>query len=201
MKKLWPVIFPLVRSAVLMLAKVVLALMVISAILWGVRYFLYPDWQKAESALQAAQTQLDEAHTEQADVQAHLSNYRKLVAAGLVGGEPRAIWVEDLLRTAKELGLQDKTSFTLAPPEPVELSQAEAAQARVERHVLDVQVGPVHEIEALRLMQQLQARHAQITQVAGCQFTQPKPEGLTAQCRINFLHIDPTPVTHDNVSE
>ena len=201
MNKLWPVIFPLVRSAVLMLAKVVLALMLVSAALWGVRYFLYPDWQKAEAAMQAAQTQLDEANAEQADVQAHLSDYRKLVAAGLVGGEPRAIWVEDLLRMAKELGLQDKTSFTLAPPQPVELSQAEAAQARVQRHVLDFQVGPVHEIEALRLIQQLQARHAQITQVAGCQFTQPMPEGLTAQCRVNFLHIDPTPVTHDNVPE
>ncbi len=201
MKKLWPVIFPLVRSAVLALAKVVLGLVLASAALWGVRYFLYPDWQKAESAMQAAQTQLDEAHAEQADVQTYLSDYRKLVAAGLVGGEPRALWVEDLLRTAKELGLQDKISFTLAPPELVELSQAEVAQARPQRHVLDVQVGPAHEIEALRLIQQLQARHAQIAQVAACQFTQPKPEGLTTQCRVNFLHIDPTPVTHDNVPE
>ncbi|HRH18861.1 MAG TPA: hypothetical protein PKV17_06960 [Aquabacterium sp.] len=201
MNKLWPVIFPLVRSAVLTLAKVVLSLMLVSAALWGVRYFLHPDWQKAEAAMQAAQTQLDEAHAEQADVQTHLSDYRKLIAAGLVGGEPRAIWVEDLLRTAKELDLQDNTSFTLAAPETVELSQAEAAQAHVQRHVLDVQVGSVHEIEALRLIQQLQARHAQITQVAACQFTQPKPEGLKAQCRINFLHIDPTPVPHDNVVE
>lgn len=201
MKTLWPVIFPLVRSAVLTLAQVVLALILASAALWGVRHFLYPDWQKAEGAMQAAQAQLEEARAEQADVQTYLSDYRKLAAAGLVGGEPRAIWVEDLLRTAKELGLQDKTSFTLAPPEPVELPQAEAAQARVQRHVLDVQVGSVHEIEALRLVQQLKARHAQITQMAACQFTQPTSAGLTAHCRVDFLHIDPIPATHDNASE
>lgn len=201
MKQLWPVIFPLVRPAVLTLAKVVLALAVISAALWGVRYFLLPDWQQAEAALRAAQTQLDEAHAEQADVQTHLVDYRRLAEAGMVGGEPRATWVEDVLRTAKELGLQDRVGFTLAPPESVAMAEAEAAQARAERHVLDVQVGPVHELEALRLIQQLQARHAQITQVAACQFTQPTPAGLTAQCRINFLHIDLTPVTHDTVPE
>lgn len=201
MKQLWPEVFPLVRPAVLTLAKVVTALVVVSAALLGVRHFLLPGWQQAESALQSAQTQLDEAHAEQAVVQAHLADYRQLVQAGLVGGEPRAAWVEDVLRTAKELGLQDRVGFTLAPPEPVAMPEAEAAQARVERHVLDVQVRAVHELEALRLIQHLQARHAQIAHMAACQFNQPTPAGLTAQCRINFLHIDLTPVPHDTVPE
>ncbi|MGL4435129.1 MAG: hypothetical protein ACRCVM_04695, partial [Giesbergeria sp.] len=74
------------------------ALLVAVLALWGVRHFLYPGWQQAEAAQQAAQGQLEEARAEQADVQNHLGQYQQMVAAGLVGGEPRAVWVEDLLR-------------------------------------------------------------------------------------------------------
>ena len=201
MKQLWAVVFPLVRSSVLNLAKVVLAFLVLSAALFGVRYFLLPNWQEAEAALQSAQAQLDEAQAEQADVQAHLDGYRRLVDAGLVGTEPRATWVEDVLRSAKDLGLQDRVGFNLAPPESVAMAEAEVAQASVGRHALEVQVGPVHELEALRLFEQLRARHAEITQIASCQFSQPNPDGLTARCRINFLHIDLTPLPPETVPE
>lgn len=191
MKRLWPVIFPLVRPAVLLLVGVVLALLLASAALWGVRYYLNPGWQKDQAAMQAAQSQLEEARAEQADVETHQRHYEQLVAAGLVGAEPRAVWVEDLLRITQDLGLQGHTSFTLAVPEAVELPQAEAAQARVQRHVLEIQLSRVHEIEALHLIEQLQARHGRVSRLASCLFEQPVPEGLAARCRVNFLHIDP----------
>ena len=134
MKRLWPVVFPLVRPAVLTLAGVLVAQLVAVLVLWGVRHFLYPGWQQAEAAQQAAQGQLEEARAEQADVQNHLRQYQQMVAAGLVGGEPRAVWVEDLLRILQQQDLQGQVSFTLAAPEAVELPQAAVAQARVQRH-------------------------------------------------------------------
>jgi len=201
MNQFWPVVFPLVRPTVMLLAKVVIGLVLVSASLWGVKYFLSPGWLQVEASLQTAQAQLDEARLEQSDVQTHWPRYKQLVAAGLVGGEPRAIWVEDLLRTANELDLKDQVSFSLAVPEPVELPQAELAQASVQRHVLEIQMTQVHELEALRLIQQLQARHALVTRMAACLFAQPNPDGLTAQCRVNFLHIDPTPTADNNAAE
>lgn len=201
MNQFWSVVFPLVKPTVMLLAKAVAALLLVAASLWGVRYFLTPGWQQAESNLQTAQAQLDEARLEQSDVQTHWPRFQQLVAAGMVGGEPRAVWVEDLLNTGKELGLNDQLSFSLAVPEIVELSQSESAQASVQRHVLEVQLSQVHEIEALRLMQHIRNRHALVTRMAGCLFAQPEPNGLTAQCRINFLHIAPSPATDHNASE
>ena len=99
------------------------------------------------------------------------------------------------------MDLKDQVSFSLAVPEPVELPQAELAQASVQRHVLEIQMTQVHELEALRLIQQLQARHALVTRMAACLFAQPNPDGLTAQCRVNFLHIDPTPTADNNAAE
>lgn len=198
MKRLWPVVFPLVRSAVWALSGVLAALLLAMLALWGVRHFLYPGWQQAEAAQQAAQALLEEARAEQADVQAHLPQYQQLVAAGLLGGEPRALWVEDLLRILQEQGLQSHVSFTLAAPETVELPLAEAAQARVQRHVLELQFARVHEIEVLRVLEQLRARHARVSRVAGCAFEQATPEGLSARCRVSFLHIDPAPGADHN---
>lgn len=191
MKRLWPVVFPLVRPAVWALAGVLAALLLAMLALWGVRHFLVPGWQQAEAAQQAAQALLEEARAEQADVQSHLPQYQQLVAAGLVGGEPRAQWVEDLLRILQAQDLQSHTSFTLAAPETVELPLAEAAQARVQRHVLELQFARMHEIEVLRVLEQLRAHHARVSRVAGCAFEQATPEGLSARCRVSFLHIDP----------
>lgn len=54
------------------------------------------DWQQAQSQLQAAQGQLGEAQADQTDLDTHRRTYEVLKTSGLLGGEPRAIWVEDL---------------------------------------------------------------------------------------------------------
>ena len=58
MNQFWPVVFPLVRPTVMLLAKVVIGLVLVSASLWGVKYFLSPGWLQAEASLQTAQAQL-----------------------------------------------------------------------------------------------------------------------------------------------
>lgn len=201
MKQVWSVVLPLIKPTLMLLMKLVAGLALMSAALWGAQHFMSPAWQQVDATLQSAQAQLDEARQEQADVQAHLPRFNQLVAAGLVGGEPRANWVEDLLHTAKDSRLQSRVSFSLSPPEPVELPQAEPAQARVQRHVLELQLTQVHEIEALRLIQEVQTRHAQVSRMAACLFESPTPTGLTARCRINLLHIAPLPATDAPASQ
>ncbi len=192
------VVYPLVRRSIWGLAGVVLALLLASVALWGVRHFLAPDWQRAQSAMQEAQNQLEEIRSQEADVQAHGTDYAQLVAAGFVGGEPRAAWVEDLMNGVQTLGLQSRIGFTLAPPEVLPLDQAEAAQAQVQRHVLQWELVRVHDIEALRLVALVQARYKRVSRLDACTFEQPGTEGLTARCRVNFLHIDPVPGADNN---
>lgn len=197
MKQVWSVVLPLIQPTLMLLMKVVAGLALMSAALWGAQHLMSAAWQQADATLQGAQAQLEDARLERVDVQAHLPRFNQLVAAGLVGGEPRSEWVEDMLRTAKAMNLQNRVSFSLSPPEPVEVPQAELVPARVQRHVLELQVTEVHEIEALRLMQAVQAHHAPVSRMAACLFDSPSPTGLTAKCRIHFLNIAPLPAAHD----
>ncbi len=201
MNRQWTVILPLVRPAVALLLAAALVLALASGALWGVRLYLAPQWQQAQAERQAAQGELELARSEQADAAAHLPRYRQMVADGFVGGEPRAAWVEDLLQIAAGLGLRDQLTFQLAPPEILPLPQAQEAQAQVQRHALQVELRQVHEIEALRLLQQLQARHPQVAQLAGCIFDQPAAQGLAVRCRVNFLHIAPQPAPANNAAQ
>lgn len=198
MKQSFALVFPLVRGLALRWGGALLLLALAWGGLWGARYILQPGWQKAEAEMQAAQALLDEARTDQGDIETHRGSFDALKAAGLVGGEPRAVWVEDLLRTAQALGLQSQTSFTLAAPQAVELPEAEAAGARVTRHVLEYSLARVHEVEALRFAQQYHQAHGRVSRPVACTWEQPTPEGLTARCRVNFLHIDPVPAAGHN---
>lgn len=164
-------------------------------VVWGGAYATYdwlrPDWQQAQAQRQAAQARLDEARTDQKDIDTHRRTYDSLRASGLLGGEPRAAWVESLLRMATEMGLQGQISFSLATPAAVDLPQAQAVGARVTRHVLEFSLKGVHEVEALQLVERYVAAHEGVARLMGCSFDGPTPQGLDLQCRVNFLHIDP----------
>lgn len=194
-------IFPLVRPQALGWGTVFLLLALVWAALLGAQYVLKPGWQKSEAQAQAAQAQWDEAQAEQDDLTAHRSRFEQLKAAGLIGGDPRAAWVDDLLRAARDQGLQEQLGFTLAPPEAVAMDEADAAGAQVKRNVLDYSLNRVHAIEALQFMQRFHQTHALIARPVACWLEQPTPEGLTARCRVNFLHIDPVAAaTHNEAS-
>lgn len=191
-------VFPLVRPLGFRWGAVLLVQLLAWGVLWGAQYVLQPGWQKSETQAQAAQAQWDEAQAEQDDLTAHRSRFEQLKAAGLVGGDPRAAWVDDLLRAARDQGLQERLGFTLAAPEALELDQAEAAGAQVRRHVLEYSLNRVHEIEALQFMQRFHQDHALIARPMACWLELPTPEGLTARCRVNFLHIDPAAAAAHN---
>lgn len=193
MNEAWAVVSPLVRSSLLVLTKVLAGLALMFLMLWGAQRFMSPSWAEADASAQAAQAGLDEARRELADVRSHLPQFNQLLEAGLVGGERRSDWMDDFLRTVKASGLQGHVSFTLAPPEWLALPEAEAAQAKVLRHALEFQVVGVHEIEALRLIQQIRGQHGPVSRMAACLFEAPEPTGLSAKCRIDFLNIAPQP--------
>ena len=191
MNALLILLLPLLRSLLIKLS----VLLCVLALVWGALYAaqqsLLPDWQQAQSQQQAAQVLLSEAQADQTDLDTHRRTYELLKTSGLLGGEPRAVWVEDLLRTATNLGLQSQVSFTLGSPQAVELPQAQAMGARVTRHTLDYTMTGVHELEVLQLTDQFMKAHQGVARLMGCALEQPTPEGLGARCRVNFLHIEP----------
>jgi hypothetical protein len=192
-------VFPLVRPLAIKWGALLLLLALAWGALWGAQRVLQADWQQAQSQAQAAQAQWDEAQAEQDDLTTHRSRFEQLKAAGLVGGDPRAAWVDDLLRTARDQGLQERLGFTLAPPETLAVAEADAANAQVRRHVLEYSLNRVHDIEALQFMQRFHQDHALMARPMACGLELPTPEGLTARCRVNFLHIDPADGAGNNV--
>lgn len=109
-------VFPLVRPLAIKWGAVLLLLALAWGVLLGVQHVSRPGWQNAQAQAQAAQAQWEEARAEQDDLTAHGGRFAQLKAAGLVGPDPRATWVDDLLRTAREQGLQERIAFTLAAP-------------------------------------------------------------------------------------
>lgn len=191
-------VFPLVRPLVIRWGAALLLLALAWAALLGVQRYYQPDWAKAQAQAQAAQAQWNEARDEQDDLIAHGATFEQLKAAGLVGTDPRAIWVDELLRSAREQGLQERIAFTLAAPEALAMRGAEAVPAQVKRHGLEYTLSRVHDIEALQFIQRFHRAHARTARPMACRLEQPTPTGLTARCRVNFLHIDPAPAGDHN---
>jgi hypothetical protein len=190
-KELIFLLLPFLRPLLIKLAILLGALVLAWGVLYVVQQTLLPDWQQAQSRLQAAQSQLGEAQADQTELETHRRTYEMLKASGLLGGEPRAIWVEDLLRISSDLGLQAHISFTLGSPQAVDLPQAQAIGAKVTRHTLEYSFSRVHELEVLQLTQQYLQAHQDLARLMGCQLDQPTAQGLSARCRVNFLHIEP----------
>lgn len=191
-------VFPLVRPLTIRWGAVLLLLALAWAALLGVQRIYQPDWRKAQAQAQAAQAQWDAARAEQDDLTTHSATFEQLKAAGLVGPDPRALWVDELLRSAREQGLQERIAFTLAAPETLAMPGAEAVPAQVKRHGLEYTLSRVHDVEALQFMQRFHRAHARTARPMACKLEQPGPTGLTARCRVNFLHIDPAPAAAHN---
>lgn len=200
MNLLLPVLLPLLRPTLIRLA---VLLGVLSAF-WGAFYvaqrWFKPSWETAQFDLQTAQTALHEVRSDQKDLDTHRRTYESLKASGLLGGDPRAFWVEDLLRVAAEMDLSAQISFTLGSPQAIDLPLADAVGARVSRHVLEFSLSRVHDDEAVRFIDRFTRSHQGVARLVGCAFEHPTAEGLSARCRVNFLHIEPPKNVTDNAT-
>lgn len=191
MSDVWPMIMPLLRRQLLG----ALALLLLLGGTWGGLWYwhgsLLPAHDQAQAELAAAREALERAHTDQAEINAHRQTFEGLRASGLIGEPQRAVWVDDLLVGARDLGLDNLLSYTLAAPEELQLAQAQEVGAKVTRHVLTWDLKEAHELDALRLVRRLvQARHG-VARLAGCSLALSGDAALSSQCRVNFLHIEP----------
>lgn len=193
----WHVLWPLLKR------EAVVLLIVIGAILLGwsglIFWFqhLLPPWQTVQTSLQAAQAELAQAQADQLDFDTHRRSFEQLKASGLMDGEPRAGWAEEVQRIATNKGLLSQLTFVLAAPESVELPQAQAINARVTRHLMEIQLTAIHEIEALQFITTVVEKHNGVARLNECTFDRRSPS-LDMKCRVNFLHIEPATANAQN---
>lgn len=194
------VLLPLLRPALVRLGLLACVLCVLWGALYVAQRWFKPSWETAQFDLQTAQSLLNEAKSDQNDLDTHRRTYESLKASGLLGGDPRAVWVEDLQRVAADMGLSERVSFTLSSPQAIELPLADAVGARVSRHVLEYTLDRVHDEEALRFVDRFVGSHEGVARLMGCTFEHPTLEGLLVRCHVNFLHIEPPKGAADNGS-
>lgn len=187
----WSIMLPLVRPLLVKVGVAFAVVILCIAAAWGLEQWQSPDWKSAQARMQSAQSSVNQANTDLADIERLRGEFARHSQSGLVGGAPRAGWIEDLQRIAAGIGLTPYLTYTLASPVNVKLG-AEGV-GRVTRHELSVSLVSVHEIEGMRLVQQFLQLYPNTARLKTCEFTSPADAGLTLNCKVNLLHIDTGP--------
>jgi hypothetical protein len=197
---LWQILWPLLKK------QIVVVLVATGAILlaWsGLAFWfhhLLPPWQAAQATFQAAQTELTQAQADQLDFDTHRRTFEQLKASGLMDGDPRPGWAEEVQRLATAYGVLSQLTFILAPPEAIDLPQAQAINAKVTRHPMEIHLASIHEIEALQFITAVVEKHKGVARLANCSFDKRDAATLVMKCRVNFLHIEPNATNPQNPS-
>ena len=189
----WSVMLPLIRPVLVKVAGFFALLVLGLCAVWGLEQWQAPTWKTAQQRMQSAQSVLTQANTDLADIERLRGEFNRHSQSGLVGGAPRAGWIEDLQRLAGRLGLEAVLTYTLASPVNVNVGGASAG--KVTRHELNVSVASVHELEALSLVQQFVDLYPDTAQLTACEFSSPSETGLVLACKVNLLHIDAGPTS------
>ncbi len=184
------VLLPLVRPLLVKLGVFFGLLACVLMALWGVERWQEPTWKQKQSGVQVAQSQLSQANTDLADIDRLAADFLRSQQSGLVGGSPRAGWIEDLQRLATEARLDPLMTYTLAAPVAVTSASGGGSAAKVARHELAVQFKGVHDIEALQLVGRFLALYPHTARLNGCEMGGATDQGMSVGCRIHLLHID-----------
>lgn len=122
--------------------------------------------------------------------------YQQLTASGIVGPEQRLQWVQSIRSSTESLGLP-YVRYTARPREPFEAPYLLAGMtAPVVSSPMDIQLGLVHEMDLLRLIDSL-ASSAGLFHVRSCQLerlardTAPASDqaNLTGSCELTWFSI------------
>lgn len=167
---------------------------------------MWADTLKAQVAqLQAAvlgqRSQLDTKQEDLRNVSSHIKRFSALRAQGFVGDPDRPLWAEELQASYSRLGLSTALSYQLQVPKsavdtnaatvataPVPVA-AQATSAEPLFHDLQFEVRETHEDEMLRLIQDYRAHVLGRFRVNSCRFSEPRDNGMTAQCVLRFVTI------------
>jgi len=189
----WTPVFLLARRSIVWFA-VVVTLSVVAV--FGLGYLdnnLKSSLAQLQAFMQEQQAQLDTKQTDLLNVQTHIQRYESLRQQGLVGDPDRALWVEQLQASHRNLGLPGTAAVQLlaakplgasaGSPEPV--SDAPAAEPLV--HDLQFEIRDSIETDVLDLIQNFRAQARGRFRVNACKLQEPKDSGLTAQCVLRFV--------------
>lgn len=154
-----------------------------------------------ETGVQGQRNQLATKQEDLRNVRSHIQRFNALRSQGLVGDPDRPLWVEELQASHARLGLVTPLSYRLQIPKSVADTNAgtdvtapaaapsEGAPSEPLFHDLQFEVRETHEEELLRLIQDYRAHVVGRFRVNSCSFSEPKDNGLTAQCMLRFVTI------------
>lgn len=148
-----------------------------------------------QASTQELQTQLGAKQSDLLNMQTHIERYESLRQQGLVGEPDRALWVEQLEASHRDLGLPGAVAVQLQAAKPLVSSggapepASETPAAEPLMHDMLFEMQDSVETDVLDLMQHFRTQAKGRFRVNACKLHEPKESGLTAQCTLRFVTI------------
>jgi len=146
-------------------------------------------------AMQEQQTQLDAKQADLLNMQTHIRRYEALRSQGLVGEPDRALWVELLQESHRQLGLPGVITVQLQGARPlaagaaVAVPAAEVSPTAPLVHDLQFEIRDSLETDVLALIEDYRTKVKGRFRVNACKLQDPKDSGLTVQCVLRFISL------------
>lgn len=122
----------------------------------------------------------------------HAAEFQRLSAQGLLQAPDRERWIDQLLAAQRQLDLPPTLNYTLPPPRPASLTTpAPPLAGTVWMHDLELSLTNIHEAELLALIDRLRNSITEAFRIQHCRLSQPREEGLNAQCTLRFFSLLP----------
>lgn len=201
----WKPIFVAARRSLVALA--VVALLCIGAVvsLHMLANSLNTQVLQLGSAVQGQRAQLGLKQEDLRNMHSHIARFELLRAQGLMGTPDRPSWVEELLASHSRLGLSTRLVYQLQTPRTVADANAPPSATPAAAppegtgeeplvHDLQFELREVHEGDVLRLIQDFSTHVKGRFRVNACTFSEPKEDGMMAQCVLRFITVPLPPV-------
>lgn len=157
------------------------------------------------SAVQGQRSELSLKQEDLRNMRSQIARFEKLRQQGLMGTPDRALWVEELLASHARLQLSSPLVYQLQTPRTVADANApptatptpsppEGTGEEPLVHDLQFELRDVHEGEVLGLIKDLRAHVKGRFRVNACTFSEPRKNGMLAQCVLRFFTAPMPPV-------
>lgn len=194
----WKPVLRLARRSLMGLGGLFITCVVLVFGLEQLKLSLHTSLAQEQAALQEQQAQLETKRADLTNVREHIQRYQGLRNQGLVGDPDRALWVEQLQTSHREARLPDGLSVQLQASKPLAGSKASTAEADPSQpmplsHDLQFEIRNVVESEVFSLIRQYRDQAKGRFRVNLCKLSNPKDNGLVAQCVLRFVSIPLNP--------
>ncbi len=148
-----------------------------------------------KGSMQEQQTQLDAKQADLLNMQTRIRRYEALRSQGLVGEPDRALWVELLQESHRQLGLPGVIAVQLQGAKPlatgaaVAVPAAEVSSTDPLVHDLQFEIRDSLETDVLALIEDYRTKVKGRFRVNACKLQDPKDSGLNVQCVLRFISL------------